>query len=128
MKKTVLLSIMLIMSMILSACGQRGQGTYFPGSDEMKAKLEAKSYVVDIQDTELGNSKVILLSAFKGDEFIGFYWLENGSAVDDAQSELEARYSGYSRLATMKNDRKFGNLAFCGTKQAIEDSGIVIVD
>ena len=128
MRKMIFFSLMIIMSMTLVSCGRENQGTYYPDSSEMKANLEEKSYSVEIETIEQNNSQFTALTATKKDEYIEFYWFDSDSEVDDVVSGLETKYNGYNKLVSMKNDSKFGNLAFCSTEKAMKDSGIVIVE
>lgn len=127
MKKTLLFSLILIMSLLLVACG-KSQGTYYPDSNEMKGNLEIKNYTVNVETMERNDSRITVLTATKDDEYIDFYWFNNDKGVDDTIMRLESEHNDYAKLVSMKNDDKFGNLVFCSTEKAMEDSGIIIVD
>ncbi len=126
--KRVLIISLLFISLILSACDKGGQGTYYPNSDEMKINLENKNYNVTVEVIEQNGSSITVLSATKDNEYIEFYWLEDDKCVDEIAAGLESKYDAYNSLVSMKNDNKFGNLVFCSTQKAKEDSGIVIVE
>ena len=126
MKKTLLFSLVLIMCLMLAACGNNNQGTYYPDSNEMQSNLEGKNYTVCVSTMVQNDSTITVLTATKGNEFIDFYWFDNDKEVDDIATSLESKHDGYVKLVSIKNDDKFGNLIFCSTEKAMEDSGIVI--
>ena len=126
MKKILVFSLVLIMGLILVACGESGQGTYFPDSSEVKSNLESKNYNVSVSAMEQNDSTITVLTATKENEYIDFYWLDNDKEVDNIITSLESKHNDYAKLVSMKNDDKFGNLVFCSTEKAMKDSGIVI--
>ncbi len=128
MKKMLFFSLVLIMSLILVACGKNSQVTYYPDSNEMKDNLESKNYNVSVYTMEQNDSTITVLTATKEDEYIDFYWFDNEKGIDNIITSLESKHNDYAKLVSMKNDNKFGNMVFCSTEKAMEDSGIVIVD
>ena len=126
MKKILFFPLVLIMSLILVACGKNSQGTYYPDSNEMKGNLEGKNYNVSVATMEQNDSTITVLTATKENEYIDFYWLDNDKEVDNIITSLKSKHNDYAKLVSMKNDDKFGNLVFCSTEKAMKDSGIVI--
>ena len=127
MKKKIIVLIITIVGMFLVACGN-GQGTYFPDSSEMQANLEKKKYEVEIETIQNDDYSGTCLTAEKKDEYIEFYWLDDGSSITELAQELEDKYPDYNRLVSMEQDSKFGTFIFCSSEKAFDDSGIVIVE
>lgn len=127
-QRTILILLIAVMAVLLTACGGNGQGTYFPSSSEMQENLQKKRYDVTVQTVQAEDYSGTHLSAKKGDEFIEFYWLDEGSAVASLQLELEAKYPSYNKSVSMESDSKFGTLVFCASEKAAKHAGIVIVD
>ncbi|MBR1739077.1 MAG: hypothetical protein IJ737_02195 [Ruminococcus sp.] len=128
MKKAALIFLLIIASVILVCCGKKSSETYYPDSSEMKKNLESKGYNTDVTEEDRNGSSCTVLRAEKGSEYIVFYWFSDDSCVDEVIKELKAKYENSYRLISIKNDKKFGDLAFCSTKRAMEDSGIVLTE
>lgn len=127
-KYFMVLLIMLFCIITLVACGKNGQGTYYPDCTEMHHKLEADGYKVSVTiDTNSGMTKTCL-SAEKDDDYIVFYWLDEGIDVDPVAAQLNKEYEDYDQFVSIQDDSKFGSLVFCGTSNAVDASGIIIVD
>ena len=54
--------------------------------------------------------------------------LTNEKDVDVITSQLEKEYDDYDKFVSVQKDSKFGSFVFCGTSDAINASGITIVD
>lgn len=114
--------------LLLVACGKNGQGTYYPGSVEMAENLESAGYIVTVTENFYEEYTGTCLFAEKGTDYIEFYWLNETDAVPVISQELENRYTTYNKLVSAQNDSKWGTFIFCGTDDAVEESGINIVD
>lgn len=109
----------------LTACDGKN-GTYYPSSEEMSANLKNSGYEVTLSD-DLGDKSGTYLSATKGDDYIHFYWLDNAADCEYFYDYLETNCKDYNSLVQVSNDKKFGNLIYCGTKAAVDDAGITVV-
>lgn len=116
-----------VMSILLVACGNNEGGTYYPDSKEMQNNLENKSYQVLVEEVKTDEYSGMHLIATKGDEYIEFYWLNDGNGIDILTSNLEEKYDNYNSLVSMQEDSKFGSFVFCSTETARDDAGIIIV-
>lgn len=135
-------SLLIVLTFVLSACGNDKNGTYYPSDNEMKVNLEKMGYMVEIFD-DLRSSKIddesfydnpkgTLLTASKSREidgtatieFIYFYRLEDAADCDYYYNAMEEYFEDYNSLVEIKNDEKFGNIVYCGTEDAVNAAGI----
>lgn len=126
-KSLKIVSFIIVLSILLVACGNNEGGTYYPDSKEMQNNLENKSYEVSVEEVKTDEYSGMHLIAAKGDEYIEFYWLDDGNGIDILTSDLEKKYDNYNSLVSMQEDSKFGSFVFCSTKTAKDDAGIRIV-
>ncbi len=117
----------LVLCLVLSACGDDTNGTYYPKNTEMQSNLENNGYSVSVT-TDLDEKNGTYLAAAKDNEYIEFYWLDNADACDYFYDLLKEKYHDYNSLIKIENDEKFGNIVYCGTENAINDAGIKVVD
>lgn len=139
MKKVVaslLLGLLFALTFALSACEDKN-GTYYPDNSEMKTNLEKNGYVVtisqDLSDDEGNHHAGTLLFARKSreneqEEYLYFYRFDDADSCDYYYTAMESECKNYNSLVKIANDEKFGNIVYCGTRQAIDDAGIVVVD
>lgn len=133
---SLLLGALFVLTFALSACGDKG-GTYYPSDSEMKTNLEKAGYVVtlyqDLTDNNGNKHAGTHLFASKSrenenEEYLYFYRFDNASSCDYYYKAMEKDCENYNSLVKIENDEKFGNIVYCGTKKAIDDAGIKIVD
>lgn len=130
MKKTFLYfsaGIIFILAFVLSACGEQGSGTYYPDKAEMTQNMQTKGYTTYSTNWLVGEGTGIFFSAERGDDYIKVYWLDDAADCEVCYHELEESYSACEVLVQIQNDEKWGNIVYCGTSAAVEDSGIRIV-
>ncbi len=128
-----ILPLLLAVLLLLSGCAQSGTdtGTYYPTFDEMVKNLNDRGYTVTtIEFAKDSDTPGKYISAFKGEDFIDFYWLDRAEDVAACEESLRARsyLTPYGRLISISGDAKHGNLAFCATSRAMEDAGIRLVE
>ena len=122
----LIVCILSVLALSLMACNNDKDGTYYPKSNEMKNNLENGGYTVTVT-TDLGDKNGTYLSATKDNEYIYFYWLDNGEDCEYFYNDLEENHADYNSLVKIENDEKFGNIVYCGTANAISISGIKVV-
>ena len=132
-RKTLIIIIGIVVLVIVALAivfGNKAKenGTYYPNSSEMKKNLEKLDYSVLVENNPDNNYVGTRLYAIKNDEYIEFYWLDDSNSIDKVSEKLKTKYNNPEKFVTLKDDSKFGNLILCGTKLAVEDSGIKIVD
>ena len=123
----MLACIMVILTLMLTACGDDKNGTHYPTNEEMKTNLENDGYTVVVTN-DLDGKNGTYLSAKKDNEYIDFYWLDNVEDCEYFYNLLEENHTNYNSLVKIENDDKFGNIVYCGTENAISASGIKVVD
>lgn len=129
MKKVFSLGILLlVLSFSLVGCTKEENSTYYPSNSEMQRNLEQSGYEVLVENDSNEDYIGTHLYAIKKDEYIEFYRLDDGRLIDDISKKLESQYNNCEKFVSMKDDNKYGSLVFCGTKTAVADSGIKIVD
>lgn len=130
MKIKLATKVLVIMEMLLLlvGCGKNGGGTYYPDSKEMQNNLENKDYQVSVEEAKTDKYSATHLIATKDDEYIEFYWLNDGNGIDILTINLEEKYDNYNSLVSMQEDSEFGPFVFCSTEAAKNDAGIVIVN
>lgn len=128
MKKYISVIIISILSLMLAACTQNEQGTYYPNSIEMKENLENKGYTVSVTNDFDKKYTGTYLLATKDNDFIEFYWLDEVEAADYFKKKTEEKHKKYDRCVSIENDSEFGTLVFCATNPASDAAGINIVD
>lgn len=124
---TLFICMLALLTVALTACGVDNNGTYYPKSSEMKTNLEKSGYTVTVS-TDLGDKNGTYLSATNSNDYIYFYWLDNNEDCEYFYDLLEENYPDYNSLVKIENDKKFGNIVYCGTKNAIDNAGIKVVD
>lgn len=131
----LLVSILFLLTFALTACGDE-DGIYYPSNEEMKVNLESKGYTVedynDINYHEffLQFSSLIegtLVKAVKDNDYIYFFRLINSWRCETVYDIMYENCENYNSLVKIENDKKFGNIVYCGTKNAISDAGINVV-
>lgn len=131
----IVTSLLLILTFVLSACGD-GDGTYYPPNEEMKTNLENSGYVVtlyqDLTDNDGNRHGGTLLFASKAregeaEEYLYFYRFDNAASCEYYFDALENNCKNYNSLVIIENDEKFGNIVYCGTENAINTAGIKVV-
>lgn len=139
--KKVLASFFAIVVMTLafafSACFNNEGGTYYPSSEEMKLNLENRGYFVEVYksvywfESEKGEAEkyesTTLRAKNDNGEYIQFYWVENPEACNYYFDKLVETYQDSEVLVKVKNDEKFGSIAYCGTSAGVDDAGIRVV-
>ena len=141
---TIFACLMAILTLTLTACGD--DGGYYPTNEEMKTNLEKQGYVVTIfndlsasgmgEESLRGDVDGTLLTATKSREidgvvttdFLYIYRLDESSYCDYYYGALENYFEDYDSLVKIENDKKFGNIVYCGTENAISASGIKTVE
>lgn len=123
---SLLLGLLVVLTFALSACSDDKGGTYYPTWEEMQTSLENGGYIVTVT-FDLEDKSEIHLSATKDNEYIEFYWLDDAADCNYFYSLLEVRYTDYNSLVKIENDEKFGNIVYCGTKNAVNSAGIKVV-
>ena len=126
MKKGATVLIAAAVGIVMTACGNRGQTTYYPGQSEMISNLEDNGYEIEMQTTSKNGYSGIYLEAERGDDFIDFYWLDDGSSVSSLEADLKEKHTDYAKLYGLEDDSKYGSLAFCSSDKAMTDAGIRI--
>ncbi len=114
-------------ALLLTACGDDNGGTCYPTISEMKTNLENDGYTV-IVSTDLDGKNGTYLSATKESDYIYFYRPDSGADCEYFYNYLEEKCTDYNSLVQIANDKKFGNIVYCGTKNAVDTSGIVVVN
>lgn len=132
----ILACLITILTLTLTACGD-DNGTYYPTNEEMKTNLENNGYVVtlyqDLSDNDGNRHYGTLLFASKDREgeqreYLYFYRLDNTTSCEYYYNALEQYCENYNSLVKIENDDKFGNIVYCGTENAINASGIKVVE
>lgn len=123
---SLLLGLLVVLTFALSACSDDKGGTYYPTWEEMQTSLENGGYIVTVT-FDLEDKSEIHLSATKDNEYIEFYWLDDAADYNYFYSLLEVKYTDYNSLVKIENDEKFGNIVYCGTKNAVNSAGIKVV-
>ncbi len=121
----------LLIAILMCGCGtnRKHNGTYYPDFAEMKTNLSKEGYsITDATSTSEDGETISYINASKEDAFIEFYWLNNDAQVEYHRDELEQSGKSYDRLISMSGDEKFGSFVCAGTKQALDDAGIQIVE
>ena len=124
MKKTALLIILSVMTVILTACYNDGRGTYFPDRNEMKDNHLQKGYEVTTAERDGGK----YLSGVKDDTYIEFYWLDDADDAEELTKKLSSEHDDYKELRSITNSDKYGNVLFCSNGKAMDDAGIQIIE
>ena len=124
-------SILLILTFAVSACGTDENGTYYPTVNEMAANLEKNGYNTQFTTGERnseGKGYVVdSLKATKGDDYIYFYWIEDATHCKVYYDKLYELHPDCPNFVLIENDIKFGNIVYCGTADAINAAGIKVV-
>lgn len=132
----LLLGLVFVLTLTLSACGDKG-GTFYPTNEEMKANLEKSGYTVEVCDDTNKHEFFVSFSsmvdgtaikAVNGNDYIYFFRLTEAWRCDTVYDALEDNCQNYNSLVKIENDEKFGNIVYCGTKNAIDAAGIKVVD
>ena len=133
---SLLASILLILTLALSACGDDKNGTYYPANEEMKTNLENNGYEItiypELADYEGNSHDGTLIYASKDREdgqidFIYFYRFNSSTFCNYYYVSLQGCV-GIDSLVMIKNDEKFGNIVYGGTENAINAAGIKVVE
>lgn len=77
----------------LTACGQNGKGIYYPNSSEMQINLQSKNYEVNVLTIQNDDYSGTCLIGIKGDEYIEFYWLNEGDDMSSIEEQLAKKIS-----------------------------------
>lgn len=117
----------MLFAVALSACNKKDSGTYYPDKSEMTQTMQKKGYKTYSTNWLVGEGEGIFFSAEKGDEYIKVYWLDDADDCDTCYRELEESYPECDVLVQIQNDDEWGNIVYCGTSVAVEDSGIRVV-
>ncbi len=123
---TILVCMLSVLILSMTACNNVKGEPYYPDSNEMKTNLVNNGYTVNII-TDLGSKNGTYLSATKETEYIYYYRLENAVDCTYYYNFLEENHPDYNSLVKIENDEKFGNIVYCGTANAVNDSGIKVV-
>lgn len=115
--------LLFVMTFGLTACGNDNDGTYYPPNDEIKANLTKAGYTTDLHDSQSGWGGV----ALKGDDYIYFYRPNTEAMCENYYNSCEQSCKNYDALVKIVNDKKYGNIVYCGTTKAINDAGIKVV-
>lgn len=135
--KKVLVSILLTLTVALSACGNAKNGTYYPTNEEMKDNLENNGYVVtlyqNLTDNDGNRHNGTLVVASKDSdveqkEYLYFYRFDSANSCEYFYNSLEQTCENYNSLVKIENDKKFGNIVYCGTENAVNSAGIKVVN
>lgn len=120
-----------------AACGVDEGGTYYPDNSDMKVNLENNGYVVtlyqDLSDNDGYRHGGTLLYAsrtreYGKEEYLYFYRFENVASCDYYFEAMEKDCENYNVLVKLENDKKFGNIVYCGTTDAVDAAGIKAVN
>lgn len=127
-KKFIIISVclMAILALTLTACGDDKNGTYFPPNNEIETNLENAGYATCFAEVEIGWGGYAIND--DESEYIYIYRLKTEEACEQYYKICEANCVNYDVIVKIVNDKKFGNIVYCGTEQAIKDAGIKIVD
>lgn len=134
---SLFIGILSIITLVLSACSENQNGTYYPPNEEMKTNLENNGYVVtlyhDLSDKNNNHHDGTLLFASKSreneqEEYLYFYRFKNANSCEYYYDSLEQNCKNYNSLVKIENDEKFGNIVYCGTTSAINAAGIKVVN
>lgn len=129
-------SVLIVATLVTTACVDDKSGTYYPTNEEMKANLEKNGYIVvlyqDLSDNDGNRHDGTLLFASKSregkeDEYLYFYRLDNANSCEYYYNSMEQNCENYNSLVKIENDEKFGNIVYCGTTNAINSAGIKVV-
>lgn len=77
----------------LTACGQNGKGIYYPNSSEMQINLQSKNYEVNVLTIQNDDYSGTCLIGIKDDEYIEFYWLNEGDDMSSIEEQLAKKIS-----------------------------------
>lgn len=124
---TVLICILSVFVLSMTACDDNKGGTYYPKSNEMKTNLENGGYTVNVT-TDLDGKNGTYLSATKESDYIYFYWLDNAEDCAYYYNLIEENHADFNSLVKIENDEKFGSIVYCGTENAVNASGIKVVE
>ena len=123
----VVIGLALALSFAFVACGKTDGGTYYPDKTEMSQNMQTKGYQLYSSDSLIGDGTGTFFSAEKGEDYLKFYWLDDPADCDYYYHLLEEGYPDCNVLVMIENDEKFGNLVYCGTSAAVDDSGIRVI-
>lgn len=124
----VMIAVAVISSLMFGGCYMDGRGTYYPDVTEMTKNLEKKGYDVSTDEIKKDDDTITVLNGKKDDEYIEFFWFDTEKYVDEYVEELKKDNSEYDTISWITNDKKFGNIAYCGTEKAIDCSGVQVVE
>lgn len=123
---TIVVCIMAILSFALTACVDDKNGTYYPPNNEIETNLKNAGYTTCFTDTESGWGGYAIND--DESEYIYFGRFKTEDICEQYYKIYEANCVNYDVLVKIVNDKKFGNIAYCGTENAIKASGIKIVE
>lgn len=132
-----IVSLLLILTLALSACGNDAGGTYYPTNQEMKANLENNGYFVEayhdecVSDRDDGGTdrySADTIRAKKDDgNYIHFFRIDKSEACEHYYNKLKKEHPDAGTLVLIENDSNFGNIVYCGTTDAVSAAGIRVV-
>lgn len=134
---TIFACLMAILVLTLTACDKDKNGTYYPTNEEMKTNLESNGYFVETYpnvymfDGENGETVRYIadtVRATNSDDYICFCRIDKAQACDYYFNVLRDTYPDAEVFVRIENDKNFGNIVYCGTENAINASGIKIVE
>lgn len=129
MKKICAVIIASVMiCLVFAGCYMDGRGTYYPDKTEMTENLTKKGYTVTTDTIKKEDEEIVVIKAEKGDEFIDFYRFGTDKYVYECMEKMKEDHSKYDHLCSVTNSKDHGNLAYCSTKKARDNSGIQVIE
>jgi len=119
-----LISLLLVSAFVLTACGGDNDGTYYPTNEEIEENLSNAGYVTLFHDSQTGYGGY----GQKNDEYIYFCRPKTESDCEYYYNLYKDNCKDYDVLVKIENDKKYGNVVYCATNNALNDAGIKVVN
>ncbi|MDE5765940.1 MAG: hypothetical protein K2I17_02080 [Clostridia bacterium] len=124
---TIVACIIAILTLTLTACSDDKNGTYYPTNEEIQTNLENAGYTTCFTDSQTGWGGY----AIKDEDENEYIYFCRPKTKDDCEyyyNLYEKNCKNYDVIVKIENDKKFGNIVYCGTENAISASGIKVVE
>lgn len=122
----ILVCLMAILTSALTACGNDKNGTYYPPNNEIETNLKNAGYTIYFTNTEMGWGGYAIND--DESEYIYFCRPKTEENCETYYKIYENNCINYDVIVKIVNDKKFGNIVYCGTENAVKASGIKAVE
>lgn len=122
----IMVCLMTILTLALTACSDDKNGTYYPPNNEIETNLKNAGYTTYFTNTDSGWGGYAIND--DESEYIYFGRFNTEEVCEQYYKIYEANCVNYDALVKIVNDKKLGNIAYCGTENAIKASGIKVVE